>query len=340
VRRRSLAIAPSTGRLRRLGRAMAVLFVAGLAAASLAGCSGGGSGTVTASAVFSDVSDLVAGAPVQFENISVGSVKSISLDGNSAKVTMSIDKTADVPADVTAKLQQTTILGEHFVSLVSSDDSGPPLHNGEVITNTVYVPGIQQLVSAGTEVFSAVNAAEVAEMIDNGAQGFGNQSAQLSALLDNFDTVLGGYASRSTEIQSVIDQFEKFSATLAPDAQQNAQAVSNLAQTTQTLFQQSGQFEQLLQSLDDLAVQGRSILDSGVPQTEDQINALAAVAKQLYENQQGLAELLQYLPGHNSTVSSAVDNNFVQVLNDVIVCGVPGGGSSPQYATTTCAGAG
>jgi len=194
-------------------------------------------------------------------------------------------------------------------------------------------------VSAGTEVFGAVNAAELSEMIDNGAQGFSNQSAQLSEIIDDFDSVLGGYASRSSEIQSVITQLDRFSSTLAPDAQQNADAISNLAQTTQTLSQQSGQFEQLLQSLDDLAVQGRSLLDTGVSQTEDQFNALSAVANQLAQNQKGLAELLEYLPGHNYTVSSSIDNNFVQVLNDLIVCGVPGGGESSAYATTTCGGA-
>lgn len=325
---------------RVFSRAALVIATLGLAGGVLTGCSGGGSGTVTASAIFSDVNDLVAGAPVQFDNISVGSVKSIALDGDAAKVTMTIEKSANVPANVSAQLKQTTILGEHFVSLVSTNDSGAPLRNGAVITNTEFVPGIQQLVSSGTEVFSAVNAGELAEMIDNGAQGFGNESNQIRQLLNDFSTVLGGYATRSSEIQSVIDQLDHFSATLAPDAQQNAQSIANLAQTTQTLSQQSGEFEQLLQSLNNLAVQGRSLLDTGVPQTEDQLNALAALAHQLGENQQGLAELLEYLPGHNYTVSTAVVNNFVQVLDDLIVCGVPNGGGDAQYATTTCGPAG
>ncbi len=328
-------------RLKRLAfRAVLGLGAVGLAGGVLTACSGGGAGTITASAVFSDVNDLVAGAPVQFDNISVGSVKSISLDGDQAKVTMTIQQDANVPADVSAQLKQTTILGEHFVSLVSQTDSGPPLRSGAVIHNTEFIPGIQQLVSSGTQVFGAVNAAELAEMIDNGAQGFGNESSQLRQLLNNFSTVLGGYATRSSEIQSVIDQLDKFSATLAPDAQQNAQAIANLAQTTQTLSQQSSQFEQLLQSLNDLAVQGRSLLDTGVPQTEDQLNALSALANQLAKNQVGIAQLLEYLPGHNYTVSTAVVNNFVQVLNDLIVCGVPGGGGSPNYATTSCGPAG
>jgi phospholipid/cholesterol/gamma-HCH transport system substrate-binding protein len=309
---------------------------------ALAGCSSGASGTITASAVFSDVSDLVAGAPVQFDDVSVGSVKSISLDGDRARVVMSVDRSANVPANVTAELQQTTILGQHYVALVQASDKGPALRNGAVISKTEFVPGIQQLVSSGAEVFGAVDASQLAEIVDNGAEGFGGQSAELRQLLDDFNAVLGGYASRSTEIQSVIDQLDQFSSTLAPDAQQGAQAISNLAQTTQVLSQQSSQFEQLLQSLDDLAVQGRSILDTGTGQLEDQIDALSAVAHQLAEHQQDLATLLQYLPGHNATLAGVVVDNYAQILNDVIVCGIPGGygGTEGNYASNTCGGTG
>ena len=318
-------------------KAAGVIGAFALFAVAMSGCGMGGS-SVRASAVFSDVGDLVAGAPVQFADITVGNVQSITLDHDRANVVLSVSQSADVPANVTAELRQTTILGERYVALVPSGNGGPSLADGAVITHTAVVPGIQQLVSSGSQVFGAVNAAQLAQVIDNGAQGFGGQSAQLRQLLDEFGTVLGGYASRSSEIQSVVDQMNQFSATLAPDAQGNAQAVSNLAQTTHILAQQSDRFVQLLQSLDNLAVQGRSILETGTQQTEDQINALSAVAQQLAGHQQDLAKLLLYLPGANHTLAAVTVNNFAQVLDDVIVCGIPGGGSDARYASATCGG--
>lgn len=328
--------APALKAPRRARGVLAALAALAVTGAVLAGCSGGGGGTISATAVFSDVNDLVAGAPVQFADISVGNVQSISLAHNDAKVVMTIDRSANVPADVTAEIQQTTILGEHFVALVPGGGGGQPLADNAVINKTEFVPGIQQLVSAGSEVFGAINAAQLSEIVINGAQGFGGQSAQISSLLDNFDTVLRGYASRSAEIKSVIEQVDQFASTLAPDAQTDAQALTNLAQTTTVLAQESGQFEQLLQSLDNLAVQGRSILDTGVPQTEDQINALSAVANQLAQHQQDLATLLVSLPGHNAALSSLTVNNYAQILEDIIVCGIPGGGSNSSQADATC----
>jgi ABC-type transporter Mla subunit MlaD len=111
--------------------------------------------------------------------------------------------------------------------------------------------------------------------------------------------------------------------------------VSNLAQTTTILAQQSNQFVQLLQSLNDLAIQGHSILSTGLSQTEDQINALAAVAAQLARHQQDLATVLEELPGHNIALADVTVNNYAQILEDIIVCGVPGGGDNPT-ADATC----
>ena len=307
---------------------------AALAPLGLAAC-GTGSGTITASAVFPDVSDLVAGAPVQYANLTVGSVKSISLHDGAAQVLLTVDRSAGVPADVTAELRQTTILGEHYVSLVAPHPGGATLRDGAVIAHTVFVPGIQQLVQSGAQVFGAVNAAQLAEIIDNGAQGFGGQSAALKNLISDFDTILAGYSSRSSEITSVVENLDQFNSTLAPDARSDAQSISNLAKTTAVLAQQSSQFEQLLQSLDDLAVQGHSILSTGLSQTEDQINALAAVAGQLAQHQKDLAVVLEELPGHNTALADLTVNNYAQILEDIIVCGVPGAGEG-KTADSAC----
>ena len=320
--------------MRRPAAALGALVVAATLSVGLAGC--GGPGTIEASATFSDVSDLVAGAPVQYAKITVGSVRGIVLQGDRARVTMTIDQAAGVPADVTAQVTQTSILGQHYVLLVAPRTGGAPLEDGAVIKRTEFVPGIQQLVQTGSELFGAVNAAQLAEVVDNGAQGFGGQAANLKTLLNDFDTILAGYSSRSAEITSVIDNFDQFNSTLAPHAQADAQAVTNLAQTTTILAQQSQQFEQLLQSLNDLAQQGNSLLSTGLGQFEDQIKALAAVAGQLGQHQQDLATILDELPGHNAALAGVTVNNYAQILEDIIVCGLPVGGAGTT-ADSTCA---
>lgn len=325
-----------SGLRRTAGASLTALLAGAALAAVLAGCGGPPGGTITAAATFSDVSDLVAGAPVQYAKISVGSIESITLHDAQAEVVMAIDRGAQVPADVTAELTQSSVLGQDYVLLVAPSTHGPYLQDGAVIGKTEFVPGIQELVESGSELFGAVNGAQLAEIIDNGAEGFGGQAANLKTLVSDFNTILTGYATRSSEITQVIDNLDQFNSTLSPDAQQDAQALSNLAQTTQVLAQQDSNFESALQSLNNLAVQGNSILSTGLSQTEDQINALDAVANQLYEHQKDLATILVELPQANTTLAEVTVDNYAQILEDIIVCGLPGGGSG-DTADSTCA---
>lgn len=330
--RRRLGAVPAR---RRLGAVLA----AGSLAAGLAACGSGGAATVSVSAVFPDVNSLTTGASVQLADIDVGQVTGIHLDHGQALVTMAVDRSASVPADVTAELQQTTVLGQYVIGLVPAGHGGPALRDGERIAHAEVVPGIQQLVQSGTQVFAAVNAGQLSEIVDNGAQAFGGEGARIGTLLDDFGQVLAGYAAQSGQITTLIDDIDRFSGALAPNAGADAQAISNLAQTTSTLAQQSTQFVSLLQSLQALATQGRSILDTGIPQIEDQVGALSAIASQLSAHQQDLAHLLQIVPVANHNLASASYQHYLQVLNQIIVCGVPGldGGTAPA---NSCSGAG
>lgn len=330
-------------RLRRTGRLLSALVAA--SALGLSGCVvGGGPATIHTTALFSNVKDLTTGAPVQLADITVGDVSAIHLDGDRAKVTLAIRRSAHVPADVEAQLKRTTILGQHYVALVvpSGAHTTAALADGSVIHHTEVVGGIQQFVQSGATVFGAVSAAQLARLIDNSAQGFAGQGANIHQLLDDFGTVLQGYASRDGEITHLISQMDQFSSTLAPSAQADAQSVSNLAQTTTVLAQQSNQFVTLLQALDHVAAQGHSLLAHGLPQTEDQIRALSAVAHELASHQQALATILKELPLHNAMTSGATVNDYIQVLDDIIVCGVPGGGAgtSPSDTCNPSGGAG
>jgi phospholipid/cholesterol/gamma-HCH transport system substrate-binding protein len=329
----------------RLFRRGAALGVVVALVVGTAGCLVGNSAstTMTANAVFADAQDLVTGAQVQMADVPIGQVTAITLDGTRAKVTMSIDKSARVSTDATAALDQTTILGEHFVQLqVPSGGPGSRtlLADGGTIAHTTVIPTVEQFISAGAQVFGSVSTNDLAQIIAAGGQGFDGQAASLRQLLNSFSTVTAGYAAHTSDIQTLITSLDQFGSTLAPSSGADAQAVSNLAQTVSILAQQSGRFTDLLQALNGVSTQGRSLLETYFPQINDQLTALAAVANQLGGHQQDLLGLLHNLPLHNTTLPRDIVNNFVQVLDNLIVCGIPGGGGDPTSAAATCGSAG
>jgi phospholipid/cholesterol/gamma-HCH transport system substrate-binding protein len=294
--------------------------------------------TLTTSAVFSDVGDLASGAPVELADLPVGHVISITLDGDRARVGMVIDRSADVPASVEAELRRTSLLGEQFIDLVPTHPGAgqATLQNDSVITDATVVPGIEQLVSSGAEVFGAINDTDLSDLVATGAQGFSGQGQNLRQLLDGFADVAHGYAGQTSQIQQLVTTADQLTASLAPDAGQDAQSVTTLAQTTGVLADQSARLVNLLQSLDDLSTQGRGILESYLPEIDDDLTGLATTTQTLQQNEDDLAGFIDKLPGHNAATKGATVDDQLQVLDDIIICGIPGGGANAAIATETC----
>ncbi len=331
--------------VRKVCKALPAVAIAGalvLAGGVLSACGGDSPGTVSASALFANASDLVSGAPVQFADITVGSVTSITLHDSEAQVSMSIDRSARVPADVTAELRRTTLLGQRIVELVPPGGTMavPLLANGAVIDKTRVIPGIQQLLESGAQVFGAINTQELSQLVATGAQGLGGQGATLHQLLSNFANVAHGYATQTGTISSLVGSMDRLSSALAPSAQSNAQAVSNLAATTGILSREANQFNGLLQSLQDLAIQGRGILQSYTPQIDTQIKALYALSQTLSANQRQVAGIISYLPTYEKGLSSVARSRYLQIIDAIIICGVPGGGASSTSSVSSCSAGG
>ncbi len=304
----------------------------------------GGSAQRTATAVFNDVGDLTNGAQVQLADVPVGSVSGIALDGNHAKVTLSFDGDARIPADVSAAIDRTTILGDQFVELtVPKGETGaaaataPQLSDGAVIHHTSIVPDVEQFVQAGSEVFGAISTTQLEQIIEAGGEGFTGQAASLKVFLADLTAVTTAYAQHTDEITQAVDGLNSLSSSLAPTSGATVTALDNLSQTVAILAKNASQFETLLQSLDDLSTQGRSILENYYPQIVAQLQTLQAVSSQLAQHQSDLAGLLSEIPVADNALPQAVRNGYVQLYENIIVCGIPGLGEDDSQPAFSCA---
>ena len=72
---------------------------------------------------FRDVLDLVPQSTVKVDDVSVGMVEDVELDGYTARVTLPLHEDVELPGNAEATIRQTSLLGEKFVSLA------PPASN-------------------------------------------------------------------------------------------------------------------------------------------------------------------------------------------------------------------
>ena len=138
-------------------------------------------------------------------------------------MTLAFDNGVRIPADVSAAINRTTILGDQFVQLtVPKNETGaaaataPQLADGARIAHTSLVPDVEQFVAAGSQVFGAISTTELEQIIEAGGEGFTGQEASLKAFLADLSTVANGYAQHTSDITQAVNGLNSLTASLAP----------------------------------------------------------------------------------------------------------------------------
>ena len=85
--------------------------------------------SIRVTAEFADVLDLVPQSSVKVDQVTVGSVEKIELNGWTARVTLRLPKNVELPDNAVAELKQTSLLGEKYVAARAARPDaarGPP----------------------------------------------------------------------------------------------------------------------------------------------------------------------------------------------------------------------
>ena len=147
-------------------RVLALVAAALAVAGGLVGCSGGSgsSARITATADFVDINALEHHATVELNGINVGVVSHITVDGSVAKLTLSLKRSAMIPADVYADVRQDSLLGPDVVELlVPANSHAGLLADHAVIADAAHAgkfqPDFESLVKAGNDLLGPLGAA-------------------------------------------------------------------------------------------------------------------------------------------------------------------------------------
>jgi phospholipid/cholesterol/gamma-HCH transport system substrate-binding protein len=311
---------------RRLGLAglgaAAVLLLSGcefngLYGAPLPGGADLGDHSYEITAKFADVLDLVPQAAVRVNDVPVGSVSAIKLDPKDhwvADVTLRINGDVKLPANATATLNQSSLLGEKFVQLVApaTGEGTGSLKNGAVIelNHTSRNVEVEEVLGAlsmllnggGVQQLQTIN-----KEINNATRG---NEEQLRAMLANVNTLVTGLDAHSGDITKAIDGLNRLAGTLNQQRDQIAGVIDNIGPGLQVLNQQRDQLVAMLSALKNL---------SGV--TIDTLNRSKA---DLVADLQALTPTLQKLAQAGNDLPNALQLLLTYPFPDYAVNGIRG----------------
>lgn len=289
--------------------------------ASACGVFAGGDDALTLTATFDDVIDLVPAAGVRAGDVPIGTVSDIELtEGGEALVTMEIQPDTGLPRDVQAVLDKTSLLGERFIDLRPTGDTGS-LEDGQHLEDTSIVQDFEDLVRSGNDALAFVAADQLAAAVQTGAQAFGGRAGLIGQFLDDVQGLVGRYDEGSDDLVRLIDSLDQLTAALAPDAEANAAALATLQQTAEALDAQDERLLDTLEEVRRLSAVGARILDEHESELDNLVRRLRIITAQVNRVPNALQMLLTWAPRHNLHVPNGVVNEEAQVWLDFIICG-------------------
>ena len=167
---------------------------------------------VKITADFNDVVDLVPQSSVKVENIAVGRVASIDLnpDGRSARATLLVRNDVELPEGTTARLQQTSLLGEKYVALIRPATTAPSaasLQSGAniPIAETSQVAEVEQVLGALSLVVNGGGLAKFQDISRELQQVSAGRPEEIRGFLDNMETFMTSLNARKGAITAALD---------------------------------------------------------------------------------------------------------------------------------------
>ena len=294
---------------------LAAVLVAG--ALALTGCNfkgassfhlpGGASGPFKVKVEFKDVLDLVPQSAVKVNDVTVGSVSKIELKhdakgGFYALVTCDVKKDVQLPENTFARLRQTSLLGEKFVSLEPPDSRTEwkgSFRSGGTITLasglTAENADIEEVLGALSLVLNGGSLEQLNTINSELNKALSGREPQVRDFLTQLTGFVKGLDAQKTQITAALDGLDRLSGKLAAQKQVLDVALRDLPKGTAVLADERAQLTKMLTGLNNLGTVATRVIQSTRANTVADLQSLQPVLTQLAKAGDDLPNALELL---------------------------------------------
>ena len=248
---------------------------------------------------FGDVLDLVPHAGVKVHDVAVGRVDKIELakDNTTAVVTMLVNGDVQLPANASAELRQSSLLGEKFVELQTPDTPEGKLENGAVIPidRTNRNPEIEEVLGALSLLLNGGGINQLSTIVDEVNAALEGNEPELRATLSNIDTVVKTLDGEKSNITKAIDALGRLSTNLAAQTDDLKVALEQLGPGLAVVNEQRDQLVTMLNALENLSNVAVDTVNRSRDDLVNDLKLLAPTIQKLAESGANLPNSLQFL---------------------------------------------
>ena len=265
-------------------------------------------------AMVSDASGVVERNDVRLNDVIVGHVTSIDLEGLHARVNFELADDVQVPAETRVEIRQTSLLGEYFLALVPDGDG--QLAPGSVVPleRTRRAAELETIVSQAGDLTAQVNIDNIDRILASLDEGLGDDPAAVGDLFESMAQTASSLSGLREDLVETIDSVDALTARLAPETGRLTTAIDRFADGAEALAATNDQIPTLVSelnrataSLSDTLSRNRDRLVGATPIVRDTL-------QEAVDNLDGLASVLTGLPGFNRGWACAADGNYLNFI--------------------------
>ena len=248
---------------------------------------------------FRDVLDLVPQSTVKVDDISVGMVEEVELDGYTARVTLRLHEDVELPDNAEATIRQTSLLGEKFVSLAppSSSPSSELLSDGDVIPlersgrNTE----VEEVLGALSLVLNGGGVAQLKTISQELTKIFEGREGTVKSVLEQIRIFMSQLDGSKTEIVRALEQVNSLAVSLNGETDTLDLALEELPASIAAVDRQREDLIRMLDALAELSSVGVRVIEQSKANTITSLNALAPTLTELAKSGDDFANSLQII---------------------------------------------
>ncbi|MEU6577286.1 MCE family protein [Streptomyces sp. NPDC046805] len=248
---------------------------------------------------FRDVLDLVSQSAVKVDNVTVGAVENVRLDGWHARVRMRISNDVKLPANAIAEIGQTSMLGEKYVALSAPPDAQPVgrLRDGAKIplSRSGRNAEIEEVLSALSALLNGGGVAQLKTISVELNKALGGREDRVKDLLKQLDTFIGGLDEQRDDIVRALTGVDRLAKRLRTEKDTIGQAVDTIPPALKVLADQRRKLTTMLASLDALGATGTKVINASRSDTIANLRNLTPILTRLDEAGDDLPNALELL---------------------------------------------
>ncbi|MFF4016428.1 MCE family protein [Streptomyces sp. NPDC001843] len=268
---------------------------------------------------FRDVLDLVPQSAVKVDDVTVGAVEKVQLDGWHARVRLRIADSVKLPANAVAELRQTSLLGEKYVALAAPAGTAAVgrLQDGDRIplSRSGRNPEVEEVLSALSALLNGGGVAQLKTITVELNKALDGRENRVRSLLKELDTFIGSLDDQRRDIVHAIEAVDRLAGRLGKEKKTIAEAVDTMPPALKVLAGQRRDLTKMLTALGKLGKTGTQVVTASHDDTVADLEQLRPILQQLNKAGSDLPNSLELLTTYPfpRNAADAVKGDYVNL---------------------------